>query len=133
MFVYAATDTPFRDACARLMLALGRGQVNGRTSSAVLEEVWHLELSGRVRGLEGLAARTHALMRPVLLVTDEVIERAFAIHAPRLGANDRFHAATCSVNAITKIVTADTDFDGLEGLDRVDPLDAVGVDRLLAE
>lgn len=72
-------------------------------------------------------------MRPVLLVTDEVIERALVIHAPRLGANDRFHAATCSVNAITTIVTADTDFAGLEGLDRVDPLDAAGVDRLLAE
>jgi predicted nucleic acid-binding protein len=115
------------------MLALGREQANGRTSSAVLEEVWHLELSGRVRGLDGLAARTHALMRPVLLITDDVIDRAFAIHAPRLGANDRFHAATCLVNGIATIVTADTDFDGLEGLGRVDPLDAVGIERLLAE
>jgi len=72
-------------------------------------------------------------MRPVLLITDDVIDQAFAIDAPRLGANDRFHAATCSVNGIPTIVTADTDFDGLEGLGRVDPLDAVGVERLLAE
>ena len=114
------------------MLALGRGEADGRTSSAVLEEVWHLELSGRIRGLEGLTRRTHALLRPVLVVTDDVIDRAFAMDAPRLGANDRFHAATCWASGIDTIVTADQGFDGLAGLRRVDPLDPGEVERLLA-
>lgn len=114
------------------MLALGEGGATGRTSSAVLEEVWHLELSGRVHGLDGLAARTHALMRPLLIVTDAVVDRALALDAPRLGANDRLHAATCLVNGLATIVSADADFDGLEAPRRVDPLDAAEVDRLLA-
>ena len=56
VFVYAATDTPFRDACARLMLALGRGHADGRTSFSRRSGTWS--------SLAGYAVSTASLRGP---------------------------------------------------------------------
>src|SRR5215212_2397655 len=39
---------------------------DGRTSPPVLEEVWHIERSGRLGRLDGLAARAHKIFSPLL-------------------------------------------------------------------
>jgi hypothetical protein len=128
--VYTATGGPLRAACAELMDAIGEG-AEGRTSTAALEEVWFLELSGRVGDLSGLTRTAYSVFTPLLAVTDEIVARALALEVQGLGANDRIHVATCLENGIDTIVTADTDFDGLRGLRRVDPLDRRAVARLL--
>jgi predicted nucleic acid-binding protein len=87
------------------MAAITNGDADGRTSSAVLEEVWHLELSGRVHGLDALAARAHTMLGPLLPVTDEAFRRALGLDAPSLGANDRLHLATRA--ALLKRLTRD--------------------------
>jgi predicted nucleic acid-binding protein len=128
--VYAATDGPYRDACVELLAAVAEG-ADARTSTAVLEEVWHVELSGRAGNLAGLAGRAYTLLTPLLSVTDDVVAAALALRVGGLGANDRVHAATCALNGIEAIVTADAAFDGIHGLRRVDPLDVRAVGELL--
>jgi predicted nucleic acid-binding protein len=128
--VYTATRGPLQAACAELMDAIGEG-ADGRTSTAVLEEVWHFELSGRGGELTGLTRAAHAVFTPLLPVTDEVVVRALDLDAHGIGANDRIHAATCLENGIDTIVTADAGFDRVRGLQRVDPLDLVSMGRLL--
>jgi len=68
---------------------------------------------------------------PLIAVTDEVIQLALELDAPRIGANDRVHVATCRVHGVDTIVTADRGFDSIEALRRVDPLDTVAVGGLL--
>jgi predicted nucleic acid-binding protein len=128
--VYTATGGPAQSACAKLMDAIGEG-AEGRMSTAALEEVWHLELSGRVGNLGGLARRAYAVFTPLLEVTDEIVARALAFDTDALGSNDRIHVATCMVNDIDTIVTADSEFDRVRGLRRVDPLDQRAVSRLV--
>jgi uncharacterized protein len=130
VIVYAAVDGEYRDACVGLLDAIVGG-ADGRTSAAVLEEVWHIERSGRLGPLEGLAERAHRIFSPLLPVTDEAFARALAIDAPRLGTNDRVHAGTCAAHEIVAIATADRGFDAAPGLRRVDPLDGAAVRRLL--
>jgi predicted nucleic acid-binding protein len=96
-------------------------------STAVLEEVWHVELSGRAGDLSGLARRAYTTFTPLLPVSDQTISVALALDAPQLGANDRIHAATCIENAIGPIATVDAAFETVRGLQRVDPLDEAGV------
>lgn len=127
--VYAATDGPYHDACATLLAAVAEGAA-ARTSTAVLEEVWHVELSGRVGDVTGLARRAHTLFTPLLPVTDEVFATALTLRHAGLGSNDRIHVATCALNGIDAIVSADRDFDEVRGLRRVDPLDERAVLRL---
>ena len=111
-------------ACKEIIRAIAGGEVDGRTSTAVLEEVWHLELSGKAGPIQGVTARAYTTFSPLLPVTDEVFRDAMAVEGPRLGANDRIHVATALANEIDLIVSSDSEFDGVPGLRRVDPLDA---------
>lgn len=129
--VYAVLPSDYREPCLEVLGAIARGDVDGRTSTAVLEEVWHLELARRPAGLEGLARRGHAVFAPLLPVTDEAFRLALELRASRLGANDRLHAATCLDHGIDVIVSAEADFDELGELRRVDPLDAPARRELL--
>lgn len=129
--VYSATDSEYRVPCLEILEAVAEGRAEGTISTAIFEEIWHLELSGRIRRIVGLAARTHTLFSPLLPVTDAVIARALSLDAPRLGANDRIHAATALVNGIADLVSADADFERVAGLRRIDPLDRRAIQRLL--
>jgi predicted nucleic acid-binding protein len=124
-------DSPYREPCLEIMGAITRGDVEGRTSTAVLEEVWHLEFSGRLRELEGLAARAYAILGPLLPVTDESFRRALGLDAPALGANDRLHVATCITHGIDTIVSADLGFDSVAEVQRIDPRDDLAREALL--
>lgn len=131
VIVYAAVPSRYREPCLEILEAVAEGRAAGRTSTAILEEVWHLELSGRVGPIEGLARRAYSLFTPLLAVDDEVMARALEVHAPRLGANDRVHVATALAHGIDTIVSADADFDRVPGLRRVDPLNANARARLI--
>lgn len=133
VIVYGALPSDYREPCLEILRAVGGGEAEGSTSTAALEEVWHLELSGRVAGLEGLTGRSHTIFAPLLPVTNEVFALALELRASRLGANDRLHAATCLAHGIDVIVSADADFDELGELKRVDPLDAEARRKLLAD
>jgi predicted nucleic acid-binding protein len=71
-------------------------------------------------------------MRPVLAVTDEVVAAAFGLQVDKLGANDRIQLATCLVNGIPNILTADRGFDDAPGVRRIDPADLPEVRTHLA-
>ena len=130
VIVYAAVEGEYRNPCAELLLAIVDG-ADGRTSSAVLEEVWHIERSGRLGRLDGLAERAYRIFSPLLPVTDEAFARALLVSAPQLGTNDRLHVGTCVVHGIGTIASADRGFDAAPGLRRVDPLDVTSRRRLL--
>ena len=131
MVVYSAGDGERRQPCIEMLRAIGSGQADGRTSTSVIEEVWHLELSGRAGPLSGLTSRSYAVFTPLLPVTDETIQLALSLDAGTLGSNDRIHLAICLMNGIDTIVTADAGFDGLRQIRRVDPLDTRAVASLL--
>jgi predicted nucleic acid-binding protein len=131
IIVYAAIPSRYRAPCLEILAAIAAGRADGRVSTAVFEEVWHLELSGRVGPIRGLAERAYRAFTPLLAVTDEIVARALRLDAKRLGANDRIHLATALANGIDTIVSADTDFDRLREIRRVDPLDEQGLPLLL--
>jgi uncharacterized protein len=130
--IYSAVDGPFREPCLEVLTAIARGEAEGRTSTAVLEEVWHIERSGRAGRLDGLAEHAYTLMTPLLSVTDEAFRLALSVDAPALGANDLLHVGTCLEHAIDVVLTADAGFDSAAAVRRIDPLDARARARLLA-
>lgn len=132
VFLYAVRESEYQPGSAATLEALGAGTAVAVTSAAVVEELWHLELSGRVPGLDGVAEAAFTLMRPVLAVTDEIVAAAFDLDVTGVGGNDRIHAATCAVHGIRTILTADRGFDSVPGLRRVDPADLPEVRTLLA-
>lgn len=131
VIVYTTTEGPLREPCRQILAAIDGGELDGVTSTAALEEIWHLELSGKIDDAAGLAADAYAMFTPLLPITDVIVARALDLDAGRLGANDRIHVATCLENGVDTIVSADAGFDGVRGIKRVDPLDERAVRRLL--
>ena len=130
VIVYAASEGPYRDACVAVLEAVVDG-APGVTSVAVLEEVWHLERSGRLPGLLGTTDDALDVFWPPTSVTAPVLRAALRLDAAALGANDLVHVATCHDLGITDIVTADAAFDQAPRLRRVDPLDRRRLRRVL--
>lgn len=130
VIVYSAVPGVRRESCLGVLAAIAGG-ADGRTSTAVLEEVWHLELSGRAGDLDGVTARAYAALGPLLPVSDEAFRRALGLDAPALGANDRVHVATCLTHGIDLVVSADQGFDSVPEVHRIDPLDGPARTALL--
>lgn len=129
--LYSGIPSEWRDPCVRILRAIARGEAEGRTSTAALEEVWHIESRRSAGNLSGVTERAYAALAPLLAVTDEIFARALALDANAVGTNDRLHAATCIEHGIDAILSADAGFDAIEEVRRVDPLDEEGVADLL--
>jgi predicted nucleic acid-binding protein len=130
--VYTVLDVAARDNCTRILRAIAAGDVDGRTSPAVFEEVWHVA-AHRYRGKMGnLPSQALKIFSPLLPVTEDALVHAFSMPDSKLGPNDRLHVGTCAINEIGTVLTADRAFDGVKGIRRVDPFDSAAVDELLA-
>ena len=131
ILVYALTEGPYREPCISVLDAIAAGSLEASTSVAVLEEVWHLELSGRVPELDGHTARSPPVFDDPLAVGPRTLDLALALTAPaELGAKDRIHVATCLEHGITTILSADRGFDAVESVAKVDPLETDLLRRL---
>ena len=132
VFVYAVRETDAQPGAAATLEALGAGTAAAVTSTAVLEELWHLELTGRIPELAGLTEAVFTLLRPVLDVTDEIMRVAFGLRVKEIGANDRVHLATCMTNGVSTTLSGDSGCDAAPGIRRVYPADLPEVRALLA-
>lgn len=131
VIVYAVAESPWRTSCDEVLAAVAaRGE--GRTSCAVLEELWHVERSGRVAGIAGITDRAYRLFAPLLSATDAAFRLARDLTAPRrLGTNDRLHVGTCLDHGIGTVVTADESFREVTVVAHVDPRNDRARRRLL--
>jgi predicted nucleic acid-binding protein len=132
VIVYSAVDGPGREGCLRVLEAIAAGEAEGRTSPAVLEEVWHVVLRRYPQQLAGLLESALEIFSPLLPVTEVALVGALAMGDSSLDPNDRLHAGTCATHGIGVVLSADRAFDGVAGIERVDPLDPAAVERLLA-
>jgi predicted nucleic acid-binding protein len=132
VFVYAVRESDAQPGAAATLAALGAGTAEAVTSAAVLQELWRLELKGRIPELAGVTEAVFTLLRPVLAVTDDIMETAFGLRVREIGANDRVHLATCMANGVSTILSGDRGFDAAPGIRRVDPADLAEVRQLLA-
>jgi predicted nucleic acid-binding protein len=130
--VYSAVEGPGRESCLRVLGAIASGEADGRTSPAVLEEVWHVVERRYPQQLAGLLEGALEIFSPLLPVTEAALVSALAMAGSSLDPNDRLHVGTCTTHGIDVVLSADRAFEGVAGIERVDPLDPAAVERLLA-
>lgn len=123
VIIYTAVASRYQAPCLELLEAIIRGDADGRTSTAALEEVWYAEITRQAGDVDGLTERAYRIFAPLLPVTDEAFRLALGLDSPGLGPNDRLHVGTCLTHEIDTIVSADAGFDRARGLRRVDPVD----------
>ena len=124
--IYAAGgDHPHKEPCARILRMAAEDPQPFVTDSEVLQELMHRYLaSGRWElGLEVLRAFAEALhgrIEPVHAV-DVLAAAELADRHPDVSSRDLVHTAVMQRLGASRIISADTDFDRLEGIDRLDP------------
>lgn len=135
VFLYALDTThPLRAPCRKIVELIAAGRLTGESSVEVVQEFLHVRLRRSARRSEALARAEEvvAICHQVHAFELRDLERAFELaqRHPRLGARDAAHAATALNRGIAAIVSADRHFDGIPGLERVDPTDEASLAQL---
>jgi uncharacterized protein len=128
VLVYAVgTSARYRAPCAQILRAAASGALDASASVEVLQEFTHVRarrVGDRVEAVR--AARDVSLGLTLHPVEATDVERALELFVavPELDVLDAVHAATALNRGIDRIVSADRAFDGVDGLERVDPVEA---------
>lgn len=128
VFVYAVgTDHEYREPCRAIVEALAEQSVEGEISVEAVQEFLHQRVRRTGRRAEAVRLARHvASLCTVHDVTAADLHTAldlFQAH-PQLHARDAVHAATALNRGIGAILTPDDAFDDIEGLTRIDPVQA---------
>ena len=119
---------PYHEACARIMVATSEGWLEAVTDSEVIQEIAYRfhSIQRRADGLVLAAQFLEAIGdHGVLSVTRRDIVRALELlrdHAFLL-PRDAVHIAVMQAAGVSRVVTADRHFEGVPGVERVDPRD----------
>lgn len=126
VFVYAVGgESRFRDPCRTFLRAVATRRVEGETSAYAVQEVAHQRRrrgdaspGSRAREVAAMCAVVHATDRDVVFGALDLVEQR-----PALSVSDAIHVATALRHGLRVVVSADSDFDRVPGIERVDPLD----------
>ena len=120
VFLYSAgADHPLKAPAVRWLDAAAEGDFRAVTSAEVLQEILHV-LIRRGRRDEALELVRSALdlCSDVLPVDRRAVHKALELLETHSGLSprDALHAATVRVHGLAEILSADDDFDDLDGI-----------------
>lgn len=128
VFVYAVgSEHPYRQPCRAIVRAARDRRIRGEASVELVHEYGHLML--RRHGDRSRAANeARAVWRLCTLhdaTVDDLRRAVQLLESTGLGGRDAMHAATALNRGIAHVLTPDRAFDGVPGLTRVDPAEAL--------
>jgi uncharacterized protein len=131
VFVYAlGGDHRYREPCRAILREAGRGDLAAEASvELILEFAYVRRRRAATRADAAHWARRIGASCPLHAVEQTDIERALELWAEheRLDMRDAIFAAQALNRDIDAILSPDGDFDGIPGLQRIDPADAEAV------
>lgn len=129
IFVYArGAEHEYRKPCRAVVRLAGQGVLAGEGSVELVQEYAHIL---RRRGLDGVDVREQARDVAALCLLHDFAEEDLrlalnlAATHQKLRVRNAVHAATALRRGISVILSTDHDFDGITGLERLDPHDAM--------
>jgi uncharacterized protein len=128
IFMYAAgTPHPYKVACLHILSALETGDLKAAVNVEIFQELLyrysHIKLADK-----GLQLCRDIFQYPLLILPVTEADMRLAIdlfdthRAAGLKPRDAIHAATMQNNGISRVMSADREFDHLKSVTRIDPL-----------
>ena len=124
--IYAGgLDHPLRLPCLQILNVAAAGSDAFVTDAEVLQEILHRYVAIRAwqRGLEvfeGFSDLMEGRIEP-MYASDVQDAASLTERYPALSARDLIHLAVMQRLGVTRIASADRGFDGIEGVERLDP------------
>ncbi len=134
VFIYAlGGDHPYREPCRLILRDVQDRRLTAEASVELIHEFAYVRL--RQMGSRADAVRSaHTIRRSCMLhvVDSHDVERALDLWCEheRLDVRDAIFAAQALNREIDAILTPDRGFDGIPGLERIDPADTSAVATL---
>lgn len=133
IFIYAVGQpSPYTDPCRRILYDVVNGRLRGETSIYTVQEVARQRhrrgdklATARARQVVAICTAVHGLDPPLLTRALDAVDEY-----ETLAVADAIHAVTALAHGVGVVVSADSDFDGVAGVERVDPRDAERVEAL---
>jgi uncharacterized protein len=134
IFVYAlGREHPYREPCREIVRRAAAGDLQGEASADLLQELVHQRArrTGDRRGAAEAARRVAKLAWWHPLEANDV-QRGIDLFESHHGLDvrDAVFAALAINRGIDAILTTDRAFEGIEGLERIDPADERAVAML---
>ena len=126
--IYAfGREHAYKEPCAQILFMAAEQPRLFVTDAEVLQELLHRYLTSDRWALgkeiiRGFAEVMHSRIEPIH-GEDVQLAASLADHHPRMSSRDLLHAAVMQRLGSNRVVTADTDFDSLPGVTRLDPAD----------
>jgi predicted nucleic acid-binding protein len=136
VFIYAlGSEHHYREPCRTILREVQRRRLASEASVELIHEFAYVHLRQLGRRVDA-ARSAHAIISSFSLHTVEPpdMKRALDLWSDyeRLDMRDAIFAAQALNRKIDAILSPDRDFDGVPGLERIDPADAKGVASLKA-
>ena len=116
----------YKQFCIRIMDAVASNRQAFMTGSEVLQEIVHFYTSGRRWSLgQTILGRFAETMRGCIepvYAEDVLLAGALVDQYLELGSRDLIHVAVMRRLGLTRIISADTHFDRVDGIERLDPV-----------
>lgn len=128
VFMYAAGKPhPYKDPSIQILSDLESGILSGLVNTEIFQELlyryYHIKIAEK--GIE-LCRNILQLPIKILPIKEQDIRLAidlFELHRNKgLKPRDAMHTATMKNNGIIKIISADKNFDAIDFIQRIDPL-----------
>jgi predicted nucleic acid-binding protein len=133
IFMYArGKDHEYKEPCSDIILAIGSGLFEQRLGQAVIDSelyqeiLYRYSLIGKWDTAISLLCDIQKMGISTLPVgkeeVDKIIKLAEKYKDDRISPRDIVHAATMNNNNIKKIISTDRDFDRIQEVERIDPV-----------
>jgi hypothetical protein len=124
--MYAAgADHVLREPCRKIMKAIAAGQVEAVTDAEIFQEILYryMHIGQREKGFTIFDLFGEVMMDRILPIehADVRSARSLAEQYPFLSPRDLIHLAVMLRYGLTAITTADTGFDRIDAVKRIDP------------
>ena len=124
----AGRPHPLKAPCQEITRLLAASPSAFATDAEVFQELLHYYIAGRNWGpgllgetvFRAFATLMGGRVEPVA-AADVIAAAGLAAQYPRLSARDLLHVAVMQRTGALHIVSADQDFDGVQGIQRLDP------------
>lgn len=124
--MYAAgVDHPLVEPSRRVMAAVASGQIDAVTDAEVFQEILYryFHIGQKEKGLRVFDHFFQIMLGRILPIEDLDVQQAreLADRYPALSPRDLVHLAVIVRQQIEDVITADTTFEGVHGVQRIDP------------
>lgn len=116
---------PLREPSQRVIMAIATGQLDAVTDAEIFQEILYryLHIGKREKGLMVFDHFYRIMVGRILPIEDADVQQArnLAERYVTLSARDIIHVGVMRRHQLRDIITADTSFDEIEGVRRLDP------------